>query len=96
MRLSLVVATLSVISLAACSSSAPKTPSTPVQANQAQATATQGDTADASQQPRPRKKYCNTGSRLCSDQPDADPTVGAGLASGLSNSTSNAGGGSPH
>lgn len=94
MRLSLVVTALSVISLAACSS-APKAPSAPVQANQATAP-TSDATADAGQQAKPRKKYCNTGSRLCSDQPDADPTVGGGLASGLSNSTSNAGGGGPH
>ncbi len=93
MRLSLVVTALSVISLAACSS-APKVPSAPVQANQA-AAPTSDATADAGQ-PRARKKYCNTGSRLCSDQPDADPTVGGGLAGGLSNATSNAGGGGPH
>jgi hypothetical protein len=93
MRLSLVVTALSVISLAACSS-APKAPAAPVQANQA-AAPSDATTADTTQA-RPRKKYCNTGSRLCSDQPDADPTVGAGLAGGLSNATSNASGGGPH
>ena len=94
MRLSLVVTALSVISLAACSS-APKAPAAPVQANQATAPS-DATAADTTQQAKPRKKYCNTGSRLCSDQPDADPTVGGGLAGGLSNSSSNASGGGPH
>jgi len=99
MRLSLIVATLSLATLAACSS-APKAPATPVQANQAQAA--QGDAAaapaatDATQQAaRPRKKYMNTGSRLPSESPDADPSLGM-PASGLSNTTSNTTGGSPH
>jgi len=94
MRLSLVVTALSVISLAACSS-APKAPSAPVQANQATAT-TSDSTADASQQTRSRRKYCTTGSRLCSESPDADPTVGTGPAGGLSNTSTNANGGGPH
>jgi len=98
MRLSLIVATLSLATLAACSS-APKAPATPVQANQAQAT--QGDAAapaatDATQQaPRPRRKYTNTGSRLPTESPDADPSLGM-PASGLSNTTSNTSGSSPH
>jgi len=94
MRLSLVLTAFSVISLAACSS-APKAPSAPVQANQATAT-TSDSTADAGQQARPRRKYCTTGSRLCSDSPDADPNVGAGPAGGLSNSSTNAASGGPH
>lgn len=92
MRLSLVVTALSVISLAACSS-APKAPSATVQANQAAAPASDA-TADAGQQAKPRKKYMNTGSRLPSES--ADPSVGSDLAGGLSNTTSNAGGGGPH
>ena len=93
MRLSLLVATLSLVSLAACSS-APKAPSTPVQANQAQAT--QGDTADAGQQPtHSRRKYCSTSSRICPDSPDADPSLGGAPVGGLNNATSNAAGGSP-
>ena len=93
MRLSLVVAALSLAGLAACTSAPDtKAPAAPVQANQA---ATQGDTADtAQQQPRARRKYCNTGSRLCTDSPDTDPANGM-PASGLSNTTSNTAGGSP-
>ncbi len=86
MRLSLVVAALSLLSLAACDST-PKPP-----ANTAQAATPQS--ADASQAPH-RKKYCNTGSRVCSDVPDNDPALGV-PASGLSNTTSNTSGGSPH
>lgn len=93
MRLSLVVTALSVISLAACSS-APKAPAAPVQANQAAApsNATTADTTQA----RPRRKYCSTGSRVCSDQPDSDPNVNSGPAGGLSNSSTNAASGGPH
>jgi hypothetical protein len=89
MRLSLVVAALSVLSLAACEST-PKAPATPVQANQA----APSDSAEAAQQVRPRRKYCNTGSRLCSES--VDPSVGTGPAGGLSNTTSNAAAGGPH
>ncbi|GEM_PF-4220790 len=95
MRLSLLVATLTLASLAACTS-APKAPATPVQANQAQATQGDAPAADTTQQAaRPRKKYLNTGSRLPSESPDADPSLGM-PASGLSNTTSNTSGGSPH
>lgn len=90
MRLSLVATAFSVISLAACSS-APTTPSAPVQANQA--TATTSDAAASAQTPA-RKKCASTGSHLCMDTPD--PTISSGLAGGLTNSTSNAGGGGPH
>ena len=93
MRLSLLVATVSLATLAACSS-APKAPTAPVQANQAQPAA-QADAATADTQARPRRKYCNTGSRLCTDSPDTDPAAGM-PASGLSNTTSNTSGGSPH
>jgi len=93
MRLSLLVATLSLVSLAACSSAPTKAPSTPVQANQAQPAA-QGDASANAEQPRPRRKYCNTGSRLCSDSPDTDPAAGM-PASGLNNATTNASGGGP-
>lgn len=93
MRPSLIVATLSLFALAACSS-APTAPSAPVQANQAQAT--QGGSADNAQQaPRSRRKYCSTSSRICPDSPDTDPASGM-PASGLSNTTSNTSGGSPH
>lgn len=96
MRLSLVVTALSVISLAACSS-APKAPPAPVQANQATAPTSDATAAagtDTTQQPRARKKYNNTGSRLPSES--VDPSVSGELAGGLSNTTSNAGGGGPH
>ena len=96
MRPSYIVATLSLFALAACSS-APTAPSTPVQANQAQAAtaqpAAQGDAAQA-QQPRARRKYMNTGSRLATESPDADPSLGM-PASGLSNTTTNTSGGGP-
>jgi uncharacterized lipoprotein YbaY len=83
MRLSLVVAALSVLSLAACEST-PKAPATPVQANQA----SQGQSADQqAEQVRPRRKYCTTGSRLCSES--VDPSVGDAPAGGLTNNTSN-------
>jgi len=91
MRLPLVLTALSVISLAACSSDPKAT--APVRANQA---TTSDSTADASQPARPRRKYCNTGSRLCTESPDVDPTVGTGPAGGLSNTTTNANGGGPH
>jgi len=96
MRPSLIVATLSLFALAACSS-APTAPSTPVQANQAQAAqpAAQGDATAQAQQPRARKKYMNTGSRLPTESPDADPSLGM-PASGLSNTTTNTSGSSPH
>jgi len=93
MRLSLLVATLSLVSLAACSSAPTNAPSTPVQANQAQPAA-QGDASANAEQPRPRKKYLNTGSRLPTSSPDADPSLGM-PASGLNNATTNASGGGP-
>jgi len=89
MRLSLVVTTLSILSLAACSSP-PKAPAAPVQANQAAATTSDSTaTTDSSQdQPKPRRKYMNTGSRLPSES--VDPSVGDGPAGGLNNSSTNA------
>lgn len=103
MRLSILSATVSLVALtalAACSS-APKAPAAPVQANtaapaaQPAAQAATGDATTDTPAPRARRKYTNTGSRLPTESPDADPSIGM-PASGLSNTTSNAGGGSPH
>lgn len=85
MRLSLVIAALSVFSLAACEST-PKPPPAPVQANQA--SPDQAPSADQqAQQSRPRRKYMNTGSRLPSES--VDPSVGAPPVGGLTNNSSN-------
>ncbi len=96
MRLSLVVSAVSVLGLAACSAP-PKAPAAPVQANQAAATTSDSTAAatDSSQnQPKPRRKYMNTGSRLPSESPD--PSVGDAPAGGLNNSSTNAATGGPH
>ena len=100
MRLSLLAATVSLAALAACTS-APKAPATPVQANAAATTAqpaaqpaAAGDATADAPAARPRRKYMNTGSRLATESPDADPSIGM-PASGLSNTTSNTSGGSP-
>ena len=92
MRLSLVVTTLSILSLAACSSP-PKAPAAPVQANQAAATtsdstATTPAATTTQDAPPTRRKYMNTGSRLPSES--VDPSVGDGPAGGLNNSSTNA------
>ena len=89
MRLSLVVAALTLFSLAACDST-PKPAPAPVQANQAgqSQSESQAQSADQqAQQSRPKRKYMNTGSRLPSES--EDPSVGGGPAGGLTNNTSN-------